>query len=206
MERRGWIVASAAAAAITMGGMSIAWACGNMTTADMTIKNATDEAYDGPGSADVGKNWSDCPIGRWLYVDNAQTQTTPGHRCERSVTVAGQNFVNSDGVAITTVELYWLDEPFYAAGLGGPNGAPEQTFAELCRTKGVHLGSATVGTDKKFTATVNAVPQATQYADTTPRAGGKFYYGLNAICAVWWHPTGATGHWAAVGNQYSVYP
>jgi hypothetical protein len=206
VRNRRWLLVVAATMAAFLSWMSVGWACGTFSPTDMKLENADDQPWDGPGDADVGKNFSDCAVGRWA--------TTP-HGCVRPVTVTGKNFENSTDVkTITSVDLYWLDEPFYAAGLGGPEGAPEQLESKLCIDKGVFLGSAAVNT-KAFTTTVNVPPTANQTTDGTYRLGatplsppdsGKFYYGLNAICAVWDHttPSGST-HKGSIGNGYNLW-
>ncbi len=206
MRTRRWLATAAAGVAITMVAMSGAWACGNMATADMTLKNV--------GGSWPGKNYTYCTIGQML----AATHTTP---CQQEVSVKGTNFENNiETKLIEKVDLYWLDEPFYAAGLGGPNGVAEQAESTLCMTKGVKIGSATV-TNKTFETTVTVPPTKPTTEDgTLPRVGarpdlgspgtyvansGKFTWGLNAICAVWDHEVAGAVHQGSIGNGYNVW-
>lgn len=205
MSTRKWVGVATTAIAIVMATVSVAWACGNMTSADMKLENATDEPWD--GGADQGKNWSDCAIGKW--DDNP-------HTCGRPVTVTGSNFENSTAIQkIDKVDLYWVDEPFYAAGLGGPNGPAEQLESKVCIDKGVRVAQDVTVTNKAFVATITIPPTASTTTDGTLRIGatsasppdqGKFWYGTNAVCAVWDHTSGGLTHKGSVGNSYNIYP
>lgn len=180
---RKWIAAGAGAMAASMVPLSAAWACGSFAGTDMAITNVDDD-YD-PGS--TGLNYTECLPTR-LAVNG----------CTRTVKVTGKNFVNSDNVAITSVKLYWVDEPFYAAGLGGPNGTAEQAESFVCQTAGIPLngGAAVPVTNKAFDVDVEIPPP-----------NHTAMYGVNMVCAVWEHvPTTGQTHFGSIGNQYAIYP
>lgn len=168
-----WItVLSVLATAVV--GVSVAWAC--TTAADMKLENTA--------NPDIGKNYTTCvppayPTG-----------------CTRSVNVTGTNFVNS--VADTTVrnvDLYWIDEPFLAAGIG-LQGPDEQVSATLCKTTGYKVATAVPVTNGGFSTTVSIPP-----------AGRVAYYGSNAVCAVWTHNLATGGsHESGLGNTYNIFP
>lgn len=198
--------------AVVMAVTSLAWACSGSTvfgfpTADMTLENATNETWAG---GEKGQNFGTCPPSRYAAQN---TGGTPN--CQRPVDITGTNFINATPApasSVGSVKLYWLDEPYFAAGLGGPFGQGERLDAMICQTKGVLLNpsSPNVSVDSagKFTATVTLPPTEATSFDGTKRATT---YGANAVCAVWFHnPDNIVGnaddHFAAVGNQYTLYP
>jgi hypothetical protein len=168
--------------AVALIPLSIAWACGGLAPADMELKNVGSTSWD-PGSD--GLNYSEC----------SPTQAgVNGTGCVRTVNVSGKNFVNTDNVAIDEVNLYWLDPHEFPAGLGGPNGQPEQIESEICRTQGDLLTPSPVPvTSKTFSVNVQVPP-------------ARAVYGANAICAVWVHYVPGPDHYGSVGNQYTIYP
>lgn len=182
LATRKLVVAVIAVAAVGLSIASVAWACsggGLFPNADQTLT----------------PNNHVCPL--TSYPNNCPQQT---------VSVKGTGFINSDNTVPATVDLYWLDEPYFATGTGGPGGPGEQLTANTCRTKGVSLqaGVSVVqsGATKGEFGPVNVTvpPRNATSADGTPRPGA--YYGANAVCAVWQHGS----HWAGIGNQYTIYP
>jgi hypothetical protein len=165
-------VLSVLAAAVV--GVSVAWAC--TTGADMKLENTT--------SPDQGKNYTTC-------VPPAYPTA-----CTRSVKVTGTGFVNSAAnTTVGSVDLYWIDEPFLAAGLG-LQGPEEQVSAELCKATGKKVATAVPVSGGSFSTTVDIPP-----------AGHVAFYGSNAVCAVWTH-TLANGsrHDSGLGNTYNIWP
>lgn len=222
MQLRKWSIGLTGGVAVVMAGVSVAFACSNggglWPDADMTLKNTDDSSVvtwntgkncGTSGTGEKGCNYSTVPRAQYL-ANNGVGSATPA---TRSITVDGTDFVNHDGpnkTSVGSVNLYWLDEPYFAAGLGGPGFEGEKVAAHTCRTKGVLLTASPVSVTSagKFSATVNAPPTNPTSVDGTPRTTD---YGANAICAVWFHdPDGVPGsfddHYAAVGNQYTLYP
>jgi len=113
------------------------------------------------------------------------------------------------------VDLYWLDEPFSPAVLGGPGGEGEPAKADICTTKGVRVAAA-VPVETAAGPSQGSFPKAgnpavvlnlppvgsATYQDGSTRTV-RAYYGANALCAVWVH-VGA-GHDSAVGNQFNLF-
>lgn len=150
-------------------GVSVAWAC--TTGADMKLENSA--------NPDIGKNYTTCAFS--VYPTG----------CTRSVNVIGTGFVNNDGTKIASVDLYWIDEPFLAAGIG-LQGPDEIVSAAACKATGVKVGTA--------------LPSAGSFSTTVsiPPAGRIAFYGSNAVCAVWTHT--AQGHDSGLGNTYNIFP
>lgn len=176
-KRRLLVVALVAVVAVVLVVASTAWACsggGLFPNADMTLT----------------PNNSTCPLTSY-----------PGG-CGKDISVTGKGFKNSDGSSVTTVDLYWLDEPYFAAGTGGPGNLGEQLTASTCRTQGVLLKKGvSVAADGTFGPTVVTGPPSNPTSvNGTPRLPA--YYGANAVCGVWQHGS----HFAGVGNQYTIYP
>lgn len=220
MKNRIYTVIVGASTAPVLAIVSIAWAC-SLDGADMVLSNATSVSWDSgdcdpnsnPGGG-KGCNWNDCPTGRILYT-NGQTMFATGG-CTRPVDVNGSGFENAfpatgGNTAIDKVNLYWLDEPFFAGGAGSPGGPGEQATARICQTKGVLLQSnVAVNGSGAFSAQVNVPPLDTVHADNSPRPV-KAYLGGNAICAVWLHDLDGDGtqdsneHYSGIGNQYNIF-
>lgn len=178
------VVLSVLATAVV--GVSVAWAC--TTGADMTLSNNT--------APNQGKNFTNCAPPAYP------------NGCGRSVQVIGHNFVNSaPNTAIASVDLYWIDEPFFGAGVG-LQGPDEQVSGTLCSTKGVRVATAVPvnQTTHDFSVPVTIPPPDGTYADRTPRPLHA-YYGANAVCAVWTHTLAGGGqHISGFGNQYNIFP
>lgn len=193
MRIRRLAVGATSFCALGLATIMVAWAC--TTSADMTLGNAGTTTWD-PGSS--GVNFSECPA----------TEFVSTNHCKRPVNVTGSQFLNSNtSTSVGTVDLYWLDAPFFAAG-AGTQGQGEQIAAEVCTTKGVLLASGvTVSNLGAFSTQVNVPPTATTYADNTMRPR-NVYYGANAVCAVWFHDNAGTAddHYSGFGNQYTIYP
>ncbi len=184
-ERR-WAIIFTGVASVLVLAMAAAWAC--TTNADMKLENAGNTTWD---SGSSGLNYSECPLSEY----------SSSTHCKRPVNVTGTNFKNSDNTSIGSVDLYWIDEPFFWAGIG-TQGAGQQVSGEVCRTKGVQVATGvSVNSSGSFSTQVNVPPTATTYADGTTRPQNA-YYGANAICAVWSHG----GHYSGLGNQYTIYP
>lgn len=193
MNFRRLTVGATSFVAIGLATLAVAWAC--TMNADMVLANAGNTTWD-PGSS--GQNFSECP----------PSEFTSATHCKRPVNVTGTSFLNSNtGTSVGTVDLFWLDEPFFAAG-AGTQGVGEQVAATVCRTKGVPLASGiAVSSSGGFSTQVNVPPTAGAYADGTSRPQNA-YYGANAVCAVWFHdnPGTANDHYSGFGNQYTIYP
>lgn len=197
------VTTATGAIAVFLIAISSAWACGPTAIIDMTLKNTGTVSWN--NGSDDGKNYNDCPT-----VRIAQ------NTCGRDVKVSGGHFVNETDIKeVTTVELYWLDEPYFATGAGRTH-ADQQALAAVCRTFGVRLDDTPVSvTDGEFQATVHVPPTDTTYngeilGQPIPRPV-QTYPGANAICAVWDHNVSPDGshpgdHSAAIGNQYTMYP
>jgi len=148
------------------------------------------------------------------HVCGPDTLLAVPHTCGQRVTVSGSNFVNSIADAvISSVDLYWVDEPFLVASLGSPDGRAEAEEARLCKDKGVPLGSSSVsGGAFSVTPMVTVPPTAEMTGDGTIRLGattaatGKFWYGANAVCAVWKHFTDGLSHDSSTGARYTISP
>jgi len=198
MSKRTWSISFTGAVALALAMVSIAWACtggGLFSTADMTLT----------------PNSSTCTATQYLSTP-AIPGTIAGLGCPTvTVTVTdtpGKPFLNSDGSVAGPLDLYWLDEPFFAAGLGGPTDRVQQQDAALCKTKGVLLATGvSVSGTGSFSTSVTVPPvTAGTTADGTTRPV-RAYYGANAICAVWSHtPAGKPTHQAAVGNEFNILP
>lgn len=122
------------------------------------------------------------------------------HSCGRQITVEGRNFVNSiDPTKIDMVSLYWVDAPLVAASLGSPDGKAEDAEATLCEKNGHPLGTAPVSGGAFSVTPPETVPPARA---TTP----QFWYGTNAVCAVWKHTVGGFTHNSGTGARYIIQP
>ena len=156
-------------------GVSVAFAC--TTGADMKLENTE--------NPDIGKNFTTC----------APPAYPTG--CTRPVKVTGTGFVNSaPSTTVLSVDLYWIDEPFLASGIG-LQGPGEQVSAALCKATGAKLNTTAVPVSGgSFTTTV-AIPPADRIA----------FYGSNAVCAVWKHNLATGGsHESGLGNTYNIFP
>lgn len=191
--KRTLVTTATGAVAVLLLAISSAWACGPSAIIDMTLKNSGTVSWN--NGSDVGQKYNNCPTIRIL-----------ANTCGRDVTVTGENFVNeSDVKDVTKVELYWLDEPFFATGAGRTH-EDQQVLARVCRTKGVLLDANVAVSNKTFTTEVLVPPTDSTYNDGTPRLV-RTYAGANAICAVWNHDVPNSGtHSAAIGNQYNIWP
>lgn len=188
MNVRRWSAAATVAVCVGLSTLVAAWAC--TVSADMTLANADSPSWD-PNS--TGLNYSEC----------GPEQFASSNHCKRSVNVAGTGFLNDGESSVGTVDLYWVDEPYFTFA-AGTNGPGQQVAGIVCSTKGVRVASGVaVGNAGSFSATVNVPPTASTTQDGTVRPSNA-YYGANAICAVWNHAEG--GHLSGFGNQYTIYP
>ncbi|HUP70242.1 MAG TPA: hypothetical protein VM142_10565 [Acidimicrobiales bacterium] len=210
MRARTWARTATGAVAIVMATTAVAWACGREVVVPGVVGYSAGTAIEMSATNDgTGKSETVCP---------ADTHTNPGaplgpHICtQQSVTVMGTNFVNGISLeTVTAVGLYWVDAPFGFQGLPHPDGAVERTEANICMNKGVHLATATV-TSGAFSHAIptsfpaKAIPpKATTSSDGTDRFG-KFWYGANAICAVWEHSSLGITHYGSAGTFYRIVP
>lgn len=189
-----------------------AWACSGGLFPDANMEFGC-EPGQAPGVS--GCNWHSCTAEQAV---NHNLDSTPD--CQRQrVEVSGENFENTAPITtVDTVDLYWLDAPFFAAGLGGPGGDGQQLDAELCKNFGVLLQKdVTVGSDGTFgvahgeaSVTVDVPPRDDTYANGVVRPV-EAYFGANAVCAVWLHDSDGDGefdageHFTGVGNQYNLW-
>lgn len=222
MGIRRWSLSIMGGTAAALAVASVSWACSNngglFPDADMVLANDdgssvvtwnTGSNCGSSGTGEKGCNYSTVPLANYLATNGVGTAAT----ATRDIDVNGTDFVNHDGTkhtSVGTVNLYWIDPPYFLTGLGGPGIGGERVAGEVCRTKGVLLNASPISVNNSgsFSTTVPGPPTAVTSVDNTPR---KTQYGANAICAVWFHnPDGITGntddHYAGVGNQYTLYP
>ena len=183
MNIRRWSAAGTVVVCVGLATLAAAWAC--TTAADMTLANANSPTWD-PNS--TGRNYSNCPL----------SQFNSSNHCKRAVNVSGTDFFNGGTTSVTSVNLYWVDQPFFTFA-AGTQGTGQQVAAGVCSTKGVLVASNVSVTNGDFTAQVNVPPTKSTTVDGTTRMNA--YYGANAICAVWTHG----GHQSGFGNQYTIY-
>lgn len=186
MNIRRWSAAATVVVCVGLASLAVAWAC--TTNADMTLANSGSTSWD-PNSS--GQNFSECPL----------SEFGSSTHCKRDVDVAGTDFLNGGTTSVGTVDLYWVDEPFFTF-TAGTQGVGQQVAADVCTTKGVLLRTGvsvdSAGAFSTGTTPVQVPPTASTTVDGTPRANA--YYGANAVCAVWTHG----GHNSGFGNQYNI--
>lgn len=196
IKRRAWPVTLA----------SVAIGLATMSTATATGYGDVDDA--GP---QIVATPASITCGSSTFMATNLGATSDPHTCGQALTIAGTSFFNRiETKLITSVKLYWLDEPFVGLVAGARTFVTERAAATACEDYGVLLGEVSV-TSESFSypvASANMPPHARSTTNGTLRIGanpsvgtndGQFWYGTNGICAVWDHASGGLTHKSSAG-------